>query len=96
MYEGGGGQNRETFPHIPDEPMQQTAKLFTLETFIVYGSCQINEEYLMFFITVTITNTGHLLSAPCSNFTVDGQTFVFCFIVSCTESLRITWDINLN
>ena len=33
-------KNHKTFPYIPDEPMQQTTKLFNLETFVVYGIVQ--------------------------------------------------------
>ena len=45
MYEcgdqGGDGKNRETFPHIATWWTQLTAKLFTLETFVVYKATKM-------------------------------------------------------
>ena len=38
MYEGGDGKNRETFPHIPDEPSKSRMVLMDFIVLCVGGS----------------------------------------------------------
>ena len=57
MYEGGDGKNRETFPHIPDEPSKPRNFSFILETFVVNGTYVITEgENHQYYDEKTSTN----------------------------------------
>jgi len=63
MYEGGDGQNHETFPYIPDEPSKPQS-FFTLEIFVIYGSNTVlydrNREVLRFLAQKPHPKTSQL------------------------------------